>query len=534
MPIPFIIAGLAAGALGIGGHLSAKETNEKAQRIAEDAQAMYEEAKLSLESAQSDTESALLALGYNKKNTLETSINLFLQAYEKIKNIELSESVGLNEISNFTIDRKATLQLREMSNIYESTFSSGATGAATGAVIALAASGSLPIVTGVLSTAGTAFAAGEIGVAAGLAGSALSFGAAMTPLAAIAAPVLLFSGISSSIKADENLEKANTMYAEAEVAVEKMNTSKLLCESISNKAEMFNDLLTKLNGMFFECTQLLDGLVRKKSGLLRNKTVNAEDFTEDELKLVAVTRALAGAVKSIIDTPILNEGGNLSSDSEEVYNNTLRKLPVFNERVEEVKSLKYSVKIKAPKQEKIVNNINVSKVESSDLLDNVRNILALIIAYFVANWMDKSASITAIVFSAVALLIMNNDTKSKVFKVIKNLICFIMGVGFTILFYSNCDSLMHIKHFYIGSIAVIIICSLVVTWADDNTKESNNIKKILTRASMSIFLFVIALLLFRILTFWIGFSFKTSRIITVILYFFFALAGAFYYEIEKN
>ena len=46
-------------------------------------------------------------------------------------------------------------------------------------------------------------------------------GLAMTPLAAIAAPVVLFTGISSSFKADENLEKAKTMYAEAEAARQK-------------------------------------------------------------------------------------------------------------------------------------------------------------------------------------------------------------------------------------------------------------------------------------------------------------------------
>lgn len=108
-----------------------------------------------------------------------------------------------------------------MTDVYSSCFASSATGVAAGAAVALAASGALPIITGELSLAGSALAAGEISAAVGFAGSALSFGAAMTPLAAVAAPVMLFTGISASMKADENLEKANTMYAEAEVAVEK-------------------------------------------------------------------------------------------------------------------------------------------------------------------------------------------------------------------------------------------------------------------------------------------------------------------------
>ena len=111
---------------------------------------------------------------------------------------------------------------------------SSATGAAAGAVVALAASGSLSVVTGGLATAGTALMAGEVSAAAGIAGSALSFGVAMTPLAAIAAPVILFTGISASMKADENLEKANTMYAQAEAASEKMKVSEMLCGAITD------------------------------------------------------------------------------------------------------------------------------------------------------------------------------------------------------------------------------------------------------------------------------------------------------------
>ena len=252
MPIPFLLAGLTAGAavVGLGAQMSAKDVNEKAQRLAKAAEDLYNDSKATLDEAQKQTEQSLLLLGNSKRNVLETSMNQFLDVYEQIKDIEISESIGVEEISNFTLDEQGALEIRQMSNIYHSTFSSGSAGAATGAVIALAASGSLPVVTGVLSTAGSALVAGEVGAAAGLAGSALSFGAAMTPLVAIAAPALLFSGISASLKADENLEKAQTMYAEAESAAEEMKTAKLLCEAISKRADMFDGVLSELNEMF--------------------------------------------------------------------------------------------------------------------------------------------------------------------------------------------------------------------------------------------------------------------------------------------
>jgi hypothetical protein len=158
MPIPFLLAGLgvAAGVFGAGGHLSAKETNEKAQRISREAQEMYNEEKQRLASAQDYTEKALLALGYEKKKTLDSSMKQFLNSYDKIKHINVKNSIGLDELEKFSIDPQGAISMQKMTDIYADCMKSGATGAAAGAVVALAASGSLSVVTGGLATAGSA------------------------------------------------------------------------------------------------------------------------------------------------------------------------------------------------------------------------------------------------------------------------------------------------------------------------------------------------------------------------------------------
>lgn len=330
MPLPFVLGALAVGTtvLGAAGHAVAKDTNEEAERVARKVERAYNNAKESLELSQQSTENSLIELGYLKKEILETSVKQFIIAYDRIKDIKLSESIGLSEISNFKIDNQEVIELKKMSSIYGSAFSGGVAGATTGIVIALAASGSLPIVTGVLSTAGSVLMLGEVGIATSLAGSALSFGAAMTPLSAVVAPVVFFSALSASFKADENLEKAQAMKAEADVAIEKMKTYQVMSDAIGERADMFNNLLEELNTMFLECTQLLDEVTKDKDRKYGNK-ITAKNFTQDELKLIAVTRSLAGAVKSVIDTPILNSDGNISSDSEEFYYNTVRQLPNF-------------------------------------------------------------------------------------------------------------------------------------------------------------------------------------------------------------
>lgn len=351
MPIPFLVAAGAAGlagVVGVGGHISAKDTNERAERISRDAQNLYNDAKTSLEAAQNNTEQALMKLGYAKKNVLDSSINQFIRAYDRIKHIELQQSEGLNEISHFEIEPKDMIQLQEMANIYSGTMTSGTAGAAAGAIVALAASGSLPIVTSTLSLAGTVLALGDIGGAIGIAGTALSTAATMTPLAAVAAPIVLFTGISASMKADENLEKAKAMYAEAEAAAEKMKTSETLCVGIIDRSEMFNKLLNELNGMFAQCVNLLDMVTMEMIRQL-GRGIKVTDLTYNEKKLIRVTRALAGAVKAVIDTPILSEKGELSDNVQKLHTEINSSIPEFSKEVREVKAVDFKKEIMAAK-----------------------------------------------------------------------------------------------------------------------------------------------------------------------------------------
>lgn len=98
MPLPFLIAGGAA-LLGAGAHMMAKETNEEAEKVSREAQRIYNDAKSSLESAKSNTEEALLAFGYAKMNVLETSLDQFIQAFERIRESKINvdeEDYNLN------------------------------------------------------------------------------------------------------------------------------------------------------------------------------------------------------------------------------------------------------------------------------------------------------------------------------------------------------------------------------------------------------------------------------------------------------
>lgn len=478
MPIPFLLTGLgvAAGVIGAGGHLSAKKTNEKAQKKSQDAQDLYNSAKHSLEQAQGKTERALLTLGYEKKNILDTSMRQFLDSYDKIKNVQFIKSVGINEISKFNIDQKDTIELRKMIGIYSSAIKSGATGAAAGAVVALAASGSLTVVTGGLEIAVSALLAGEVGAAAGIAGSALSFGAAMTPLAAVAAPVVLFTGISASMKADENLEKANTMYAEAEAASEKMKVSETLCGAITERSIMFYDLLVDLDRMFSECSSLMAGVIRKKW--------ISQDYTNEDIKLIAVTRSLAGAIKQIIDTPILSKDGNISYEADEKYNAVVGTLPGFSQKVEDIKQIDFGVK---PVRAKNVKSSNATVLDVTGL-DDIRGIFSFFlgfivatafagnIAFYITNGYYKFLFLQAVTANKIALwfliyasviMLLGRFKGTKVEKMCR----VASGIAISILYVQYCRTVELMNHYIISSIIILGILGMLSYYLDENTDK---------------------------------------------------------------
>lgn len=325
MPLPFILGAIGIGSaiLGTAGHAVAKEDNERAQSIARRAKNLFNQEKASLEAEAREMKEALEALGKKKAEVLGNSMNQFIQHYDRIKHIELKSSAGLNDLAKLQIDGQGVLQMREMSNIYGiDTFASGVgTGVASavaGSAISLAVSGCLGLVPGALSVAGGLLSIGEVGLAAGsigIAGSAVGMGLSATPLAAIVGPALLGSALKASFKADENVEKAQTMMREAEAAAEKMKVAKTVCKGITEKSKMFEDLLITLNKVFSPCVNAMVNMIEQKG----TGQISINDLTEKEKDLLMITRALAGAVKSVIDIPLLDKDGKLMDGLDDQY-----------------------------------------------------------------------------------------------------------------------------------------------------------------------------------------------------------------------
>ena len=130
LPLVFVIPAAASGIAGAGKIVKSIVDNHEAGRITDDANSRVEEAKNQLERSRHFCADALSELGEEKLFVLGSSITRFVDSFEKIKNLDLVDSLGLDELRRLRIDKESMSELREMQQFAVAV----AGGAAAGAV----------------------------------------------------------------------------------------------------------------------------------------------------------------------------------------------------------------------------------------------------------------------------------------------------------------------------------------------------------------------------------------------------------------
>ena len=139
LPILFIGAAVATGAVGSGKTIKAITDNSKAARINKLANENVEKAKNELDRQRREVGQALEYLGAIKLNVLNNNVTEFVRTFEQITNIDFQSSIGLEELENLHIDQNTFRELKELGNFALGVAGGAAAGAAGGALTALGA-----------------------------------------------------------------------------------------------------------------------------------------------------------------------------------------------------------------------------------------------------------------------------------------------------------------------------------------------------------------------------------------------------------
>ena len=330
MPIPFlfIAAAVGTGLVGAGKSVKAGIDQKDANDTNRAAERKIDRAKEKINTCRDNCGKSLDGLGKIKITVLDDSIKKFIHEFEKLNNVELSESTGLNELQKMVLDKKNFSDLKDLQGMATSMVGGLASGAMAGAITAFGAYGAA----GALATASTGTAIASLSGAAATnatlaffgGGSLAAGGLGMAGGTAVlgglvAGPALAVLGFVVGAKASKNRDVAYSNYAKAKEFQEEMDTASDLCIGIRRRSDMFGRFLLRLQ-------TILDELVYQMTQIIKDKGTDYRRFSKDEQNCVACAMALAGAIKSLLDTPILDDDGNLTVESGLVIESTQDKI----------------------------------------------------------------------------------------------------------------------------------------------------------------------------------------------------------------
>lgn len=327
MPLPLIpiVLGIFGGVTtGVGVYKGAKGVmdSNKANKVNDNAKDIIDDAQTGLKAARDNTSGALEELGREKIGICDTHIAHFLDSFGKLKNVELEKSLGLQELAKFRIDKASFEDLKDVSLKASSLIAGTAGGVTAGAAVAFGAYG----LAGTFATASTGTAIGVLhGVAATNAtlaffgGGALAAGGlGMTAGTAVlgglvAGPALAVIGIVVGASASKKLDDAYANLATARKVEAELKVLVSACEGIRKRAGLFTRTLIKLKS-------ILNRQLAQLEYIISTEGVDYSVYSESSKNTVAMILGTVQAVKALLDTPILNEDGSLTSESETVVN----------------------------------------------------------------------------------------------------------------------------------------------------------------------------------------------------------------------
>ena len=322
MPLPLLFIGIAAatGLAGAGKTVKAVVDNTNANKINTAANEGVDNAKTRLELQRAEVAQSLEKLGEEKLQILAGTVTSFVSAFDKIKNIDFTSSVGLEELEKLHIDQKDFEELKELGNFAIQVAGGVTAGAAGGALTAIGAYGAAQTFaaastgTAIASLSGAAATNATLAFFGGgsLAAGGLGMAGGMMVLGGlVAGPALLVMGLITGAKSQEKLDQALINKAQAEEIMEALNTASDQCSAIRRRAYLFYSLLAHLD------TYLLP-LVWQMEDIIAKEGTDYRTYSAESKKVIMAAASNAGSVKAVLDVPILTDEGALTEKSGEI------------------------------------------------------------------------------------------------------------------------------------------------------------------------------------------------------------------------
>jgi|TARA_R110000851_G_scaffold68733_11_gene154268 hypothetical protein len=315
MPLPLLIgaAAAAAGLYGAAKGVSGAIDHKNAKNINNDAHSIVEAANRALEVQRKATNNTLEDYGQRKLRAFNTVIADFIETFQRIKNVELSQSPELDKLNAGDFSNNTFPGLRQDYKALKDAGLGVGAGLSGGAALAFGAyNGTMLLATASTGTAisslggvaatnatlawlgGGSLAAGGYGMAGGM---MVLGGIVAGPALAIFGHVLGNKGEAALNTANSNLEQARTVCEQANLMGEKL---KAITEVVELANTTFSSVNSRLRRAVFDLKKVIN-----------SEGVDFGNYSEQSKEAVFRAVKFAQLLKAMIDTPILDKDGNL-------------------------------------------------------------------------------------------------------------------------------------------------------------------------------------------------------------------------------
>lgn len=308
MPIPLILWGGAAilGAIGIGAGLGANSDMKEAKRISEEAKNKHEGRIKKFNNSHDSVKTDAENLAKTKIKVYKTTVNDFLQVYErlqriKINNVKFDDSfnkfdIAIEEIKDF--DQQKITYVQTALGLVEAAGAGASTGlGALGLVSAIgyASTGTaISSLSGVAATnatlawfGGGSLAAGGLGMAGGVA----------TLAGIVVAPALAVFGISMAVKADKALTEAYMYKSQIDEACEKIDVAVEFFNALKLRISEFNVVISRVEERLKIQLPKINPIIDRVSAC--KYKAETERKNEIEMQKAAITKKEKRRIKAL-------------------------------------------------------------------------------------------------------------------------------------------------------------------------------------------------------------------------------------------
>lgn len=320
MAVPIILGGFAIGSALYGAYkgTSGAIDHSNASDINNEAKSLVNTANRQVEVQRITTNDLLTDYGTRKLRAFNGSISDFIVTFGRLKNVEIIQTPELEKVNVGDFSNKTLTGLRED---YQALKDAGlglgsgigggaalAFGAYNGSMMLAAASTGTAIssLSGVAATNATLAWLGGGSLATGgfgMAGGMMVLGGIMAgPALAIFGHIVGNKGEEALNNARSNKEQARSIHDQANLMVDKL-------QAIEQVTKLANETLSKVNAR-------LRRSVNDLQNVIENQGEDYRSYPQEDREVVFRSVKFAQLIKAMIDTPILDQDGNLVLSTE--------------------------------------------------------------------------------------------------------------------------------------------------------------------------------------------------------------------------